>query len=163
LRATDLCLTSVRQIGRIRDMTRKKSAAKSKPPTPGPRSLRACKSFARKLDEVLARTAITDAQLEEELGLGANCLGRWRKLKLIRLDDAWLVAKRLGASLDLLADDARGIVVDQSIRVAEGPPDVETRAIAHHADDPTQSDPPKSDSPKRRVHRQNPARRRTKR
>jgi hypothetical protein len=153
LATTDLRLTHGAHHGNNLAMARRR------PPKPGKKALRACHAFVAKLDEVLARRPEPEARLLADSGIPANALGRWRAGRVIRLDDAWALAKRLGVSLDLLADDGRQIVVDQQVRAVEGPPPIEVRAIAHRADDP----PAKSDPPKRRVDRKDPARRRAKR
>jgi hypothetical protein len=153
LATTDLRLTRGAHHGNNLAMARRR------PPKPGKKVLRACHAFVAKLDEVLARRPEPEARLLADSGIPANALGRWRAGRVIRLDDAWALAKRLGVSLDLLADDGRQIVVDQMVRAVEGPPPIEVAKVKHHADDSAAE----SDPPKRRVNRQHPARGRSKR
>ncbi len=65
----------------------------------------ACHHFVAKLDTVPFPASETDTC--RAAGIPENSITRWREGRKIHLDHAYRLAKRLGLSLDWLADDER--------------------------------------------------------
>lgn len=82
-----------------------KKSRKNRPPRSVKREMHACRLFVAKLDSVLPKAAQTATFAE--LGIPRNQIKRWRDGHTVRLDYAWLLAKKLVVSLEWLADDER--------------------------------------------------------
>jgi hypothetical protein len=98
----DLRLTTVARLATIPSM---KKSRKNQPPPSVKREMHACRLFVAKLDSVLPKAAQTATFAE--LGIPRNQIKRWRDGRTVRLDYAWLLAKKLAVSLEWLADDER--------------------------------------------------------
>ncbi len=73
------------------------------PPKPEKKRSYACHRFLDKLTAEIVKG--DEVRMLKEAKLPANQLSRWRKGSRIFLDYAWMIANRLGVSLDYLAND----------------------------------------------------------
>src|SRR3954469_19766848 len=75
------------------------------PPKARKREMTACHHFVSKLETVPFPAAETETC--RAAGIPENSVTRWREGRKVHLDHAYRLAKRLGVSLDWLADDER--------------------------------------------------------